>query len=137
MALVKVVTLSLNGETTEASSIVDSKVWSTLVENLTIPIFKLSLSFKRLETKLLAELKIRSFLVLPSETSSVILSELSNTNMSSPVGLSAISSLVTCNCKVTSLLAKSLLINFFSNLECCPNGIVQIGSSTTLMVTVL
>ena len=124
-------------ETKLASSDEPSLDISVLVEKLTIPIFNSSLSFKRLETKVLAESKINSFLVLVPLTVVFILSELSKTNIISPVGLFTTSSFFTCNCKVTSLLFKSLEISFFSNFEFSPNSIVQTGSSTTFIVTVL
>ena len=58
----------LKEETKLASSDEPSLDISVLVEKLTIPIFNSSLSFKRLETKVLAESKINSFLVLVPST---------------------------------------------------------------------
>lgn len=63
IALFNVEISLLKEEAKLASSSVPSLELSILVEKLTIPIFNSSLSFKRLEIKVLAELKINSFLL--------------------------------------------------------------------------
>ena len=108
---------------------------SELDENETIPIFNVDeFNASKFSISLLAEFKTKSFLVT-SPTLSVMLEELSITNINSPSGTLLIASLLICNCNVTCFLSNSELIIFFSNFEFSFNLILQILFSTISIFT--
>ena len=136
-AFVKLVKSLDKGDTRVASANVASCDTSEFEEKLTILTFKSLLFSKALFNKVSEALYTKSLLIALLDTSFFILSELSITKTNSPLGCRVDSPFVTFNSRVTSLLFKFFSTNCFSNLEFSPISIVQTGSSTTSIVTVL